>query len=179
MRCGGIQQEPPLLTTTFSLCKQYRYTLHRQLPATLLGNPTTKVAAVLANPSVADEAVNDPTVARFIKFVSRLDCCDLVLLNCFALISTDPDALMKHTDPIGPLNDYYIKRAAGWADKIVVAWGTLGIINGRNLEVLRILKRFEGKLLCLGRTQDGHPRHPLYLRSSTPFEPYSARDMLR
>ena len=33
-----------------------------------------------------------------------------VMLNLFALVSTDPQVMLKHADPIGPLNDHHIVK---------------------------------------------------------------------
>ena len=61
-----------------------------------------------------------------------------------------------------------ILSEAHHADKIVVAWGTHGTFMRRDRAVLDLLKDFD--LYCMGTTNDGHPKHPLYLRSDTELE---------
>ncbi len=152
--------------TTFSDCGKYRYTLYRDNG--LLG--TNNVLFVMANPSIADGKRNDPTTKRALTFANKLDCKAYMAANCFAMIDTDPKGLIHDPDPVGPENDSYIQAAAEWADKIVVAWGTLGLLYGRDQEVLRLLESYD--LLCLGYTKDGHPRFPLYLPDETVPIPY-------
>ena len=53
-------------------------------------------------------------------------------------------------------------------EKIVAAWGAGGKFQARADTVARL---FAGReLWCLGTTQDGHPRHPLYVPGEQPFE---------
>jgi len=147
--------------TTFSDCGIYRYTLYRD--SGLLG--TNNVLFVMANPSIADDSHSDPTTKRALSFAHKLDCNKYLAVNCFALIDTNPEALKHDPDPVGPENDLYIQAAAEWADKIIIAWGTLGVLNGRDQEVLRLLEGYD--LLCLGYTREHHPRFPLYLSART------------
>lgn len=124
-----------------------------------------KVLFIMANPSIAGKKRNDPTTRRALGFASKLDCKFYLAVNCHAMIATDSNELKHDPDPVGPENDSYIQAAAEWADKIVVAWGTLGKLNGRYLEVLRLLEGYD--LLCLGYTEENHPRFPLYLPDET------------
>ena len=46
-------------------------------------------------------------------------------------------------------------------DRIVAAWGVSGAYQARADAVVRLFGKRE--LWCLGTTQAGHPRHPLYV----------------
>ena len=56
-------------------------------------------------------------------------------------------------------------RARAWfdalRDRIVAAWGVSGAYQARADAVVRLFGKRE--LWCLGTTQAGHPRHPLYV----------------
>lgn len=136
---------------------QYRYLLLRTWDATL-----PKVLFVMLNPSTADHEEDDPTIRRCIGFAKKWGFGTLEVVNLFAFRATDPDELKRCTDPIGPDNDMYIRRAALQADRIVLAWGTKGRLFGRDKKVRELLSSFES-VYYLDLSKKGHPRHPLFI----------------
>ena len=116
---------------------------------------------ICLNPSTATETTNDPTVRRIIGYCQRWGFGGLDLFNIFGLRSTDPKGLRDVADPGGPENDRYIREGTERAALIVVAWGDDGAFQHRGAAVLRLLH--DRMLSCLGMTQAGHPKHPLYL----------------
>jgi len=145
----------------------YRYTLRRVwAPA----QPLT--CFLMLNPSTADAMRNDPTVTRCIGFAHRWNAGGLLVGNIFGLRSTDPRALYDAADPIGPDNDRRLVELARAANRVVVAWGVHGVLRGRGAEVARMMASAGIQLVCLGRTKDGHPRHPLYLPAAAEPQPY-------
>lgn len=88
------------------------------------------------------------------------------MLNIFGYRSTDPKKLKDVADPVGPHNDQFILFHDSSTDKTVAAWGVHGVLNGRNEEVTKMLHA----PYCLGKTNGGHPKHPLYLRKDTELE---------
>jgi hypothetical protein len=104
----------------------YRYRLGRQWCEGL------RLATwIMLNPSKADEQLEDPTIRRCIGFSSSWSYKGLTLLtgievvNLFALVSTDPKALLRHPDPIGPENDQAIFDACSESKLVVCAWGSI------------------------------------------------------
>lgn len=159
-------------TAAFSPCALYRYTLSRVWDA-----DKDRVVFCMLNPSTATAEVLDPTVTRCVDFAVAWGYGGLVVVNIFALRSTDPDVLRKAVDPVGPDNDVHLAREA--ADRLVVcAWGNTfsraknPLLSQRASHVLQILRRY-GSVRHLGLTQDGQPRHPLYLKGSTRPQPFS------
>ena len=120
---------------------------------------------LMLNPSVADEQQSDRTVTRCKKYAEGWGYYTLNVCNIFALRSQDRDVLKGHEDPIGSLNDYWIKKTAEQANMIICAWGTYGELRDRGPRVLHMLEE-EGhsdKMFHLGSlTVNGHPTHPLY-----------------
>ena len=148
----------------FSDDQRYRYMLSR------LWDPLkSNVVFILLNPSTADAEANDPTVRRCIGYARDWGHGGLYVLNLYALRSTDPKALKTDPDPVGPLNDFYIRNVI-WRQvgilrletPVVCGWGAQGDSN-RQAKVLNLLKVIGVKPLCLGTTNTGMPRHPLYL----------------
>jgi hypothetical protein len=157
----------------FDPTRAYRYTLHRRWdpepgPMTRSGG---RVCFCLLNPSTADARVLDPTLKRCLGFARRWGFGHMEVVNAFALRSTQPAALKKHPDPVGPGNDRAILRAAKRADLVVVGWGTHATWQGRH-EVLGDLLASVCEPMRWALTKDGHPRHPLYLRSDCAISPY-------
>lgn len=148
----------------FSPNRAYRYYLER------VWNSALPVLAIIGlNPSTADETQDDPTIRRCIAFAKQDGYGAVVMLNLFAYRSTDPKRLPEVYDPIGPHNNNMLRRHTDGRD-VLLAWGTRGGLYARDYAVVGLL---QGKaLLCLGKTKDGHPKHPLYLKSDTSMQPW-------
>jgi hypothetical protein len=137
----------------------HRYNLIREWDAI---NPS--MLFVMLNPSTADAVEDDPTIRRCMGFARRENCGMIEVVNLFAYRATDPKELKKTDTPlVGADNDEIIQLAAEESDIIVCAWGTNGTLNGRNKEVISLLQSVGKPIMCLGKTKDGHPKHPLYL----------------
>jgi len=93
------------------------------------------------------------------------------VVNLFALRATNPSELKRVHDPVGPRNDEILRRTFRHAHTIVLSWGAGGGLLGRDQAVLSMLEHLpsEVDVMCLGRTQQGHPRHPLYIRKTAPL----------
>lgn len=166
----------PILATgaIFSHCESYRYDLYRWLD---LGEYASGeiVTFVMLNPSTADAFAEDPTVRRCLGFAHAWGYEHVHVVNIFAMRSTDPRALKKTDDPVGPLNDHYIRE---WTrpdrvDRVVLAWGGNGKLLGRGDVVLRdILGWRDGRgVYRMGpANKDGTPQHPLYLPNDIKLE---------
>jgi hypothetical protein len=142
---------------TFSPCRTWRYRLWR----TWGRRPS--LAFVMLNPSVADEVENDPTVERCQRRAVAGGYGGVTVVNLFALRSTDPKALYRHADPVGPGNDAEILDVARQAGRVVCAWGAHGKLRGRGARVLALLREAGVEPHALRIGKDGQPGHPLYL----------------
>lgn len=142
----------------------YRYTLWRTWE-----QDRPRILFILLNPSRADAQLDDPTLRRCIGFARAYGYGSVELVNTFAYRATSPRVLTQVADPVGPENDQHISQAAGRAQRIVVAWGALGCLLGRDQAVLSLL---EAPAWCLGLTASNAPRHPLYMRRDAPLVPY-------
>ncbi len=143
----------------------YRYCLWRVFTTT---PPKRIMACIGLNPSTADETTDDPTVYRVQKRARSLGYDALCMLNAFSLRSTDPMLMKRAVEPVGDQNDEWLVRCASISDVVLAAWGVHGEHQGRGEAVRRLIPN----LMCLGVTKDNYPRHPLYLKDSTPLIPY-------
>jgi hypothetical protein len=142
----------------FSECRRYRYALSRTWDAAL-----PIVLFVALNPSTADELVDDATVRRCVGFGQEWGFGSVVIANLFAYRSTDPTILRDVTDPVGPKNDWWLKKLSKRSTLTIAAWGIYGSLMSRDSDVLPKLNNAHH----LGRTRGGQPKHPLYLPKTT------------
>ena len=147
-------------TASISACGRYRYELTRDWA------PGNRLAFVMFNPSTADAEMDDPTVRRCMAFARREGYGGITIANVYAFRAKKPADLFKAEDPFGPDNEETLRRLATDFDVIVCAWGSLGAPNS---VVTAYLRSGRAVLKCLGRTKDGHPRHPLYVRGDQPL----------
>ena len=152
----------------YSECERYRYALTRVWAA-----EERRLLYVMLNPSTATEAQNDPTIERCERRARALGYGGFRAVNLFALRETDPVAMRRAERPVGAGNDAALRDGALWADVVLAAWGVHGTHLGRDAEVLEILRDSGRPLLCLGQTQGGQPRHPLYVAYATAPQPFA------
>lgn len=151
-------------SATFDPTRTYRYKLERRW------GDAAPAVFVMLNPGSADANLDDPTVRRCVAFARHEGCGGLVVVNLFALRVTDPKALRSHADPVGPLNDAFLREARSQGSPVIAAWGAHGSLHGRDEAVARLLAGCD--VQCLGVTKDGHPCHPLYLPGDAPLRAY-------
>lgn len=139
----------------FSDCGRYRYLLTRRWA------PGPEMLFVMLNPSTADAARDDPTIARCTRRAREMGFGGLSVANLFAWRSTDPWQLRTVPDPVGPANDSTLREAADRSAMVVCAWGAGGALFGRAGVVVALLRFGDRPLFHLGLTACGEPRHPL------------------
>jgi hypothetical protein len=151
-------------------CQRYRYQLTRSWDG------TASLPFVMLNPSTADASNDDPTIRRCMSFAKREGAGGIVVANLFAFRATSPSDMKAAADPFGPDNELTLRclaRAAVASSKLIVcAWGTHGDEFGTNLLAMAIFQQEGAQLVCLGKTKDGHPRHPLYVKGDQPLVPF-------
>ena len=137
----------------------YCYTLERTWDCR-----KARVLFIMLNPSDADENIDDRTVIRCGQFADRWGYGGIVVGNLFAYRSPNPGALLHHHDPVGPDNDYHLRRLAKECETVIVAWGNSPGNFPRFQERQAVLKELlKGRMQCLGTNQSGTPKHPLAL----------------
>jgi hypothetical protein len=144
----------------FSGCRQYRYGLWRVWD---INKP--RVMFIGLNPSTADETADDPTIRRCINFAKLWGYGGLYMTNLFAFRATNPKVMMAWREPVGVDNDEALIRYRDKSALIIAAWGACELAIDRGGVVAQLLGT---DLHCLGRTQSGAPRHPLYVKADTP-----------
>lgn len=160
----------PSAGADFSPCGKYRYRMWRYW-----GSGKT-VLWIMLNPSSADSQSLDPTTRRCRDYSTRWGFDGMMVCNLFALVSTDPKAMLAHPEPVGPDNMSVVVREAtsNRCGLVVAAWGSLGYHMNQDRAVWDAMAVNGVGLQCLGTTAGGFPRHPLYVRKDQPrvrYEP--------
>lgn len=154
-------------TAVFNAARTHRYLLTR-----VWDRVVPPAVFLLLNPSTAGAFDVDRTVTRCLGFARREHAGGLTIVNPFALCSTDPTVLADHPNPVGHSNSRFIAEAVQDAAVVIAGWGVHGALHGRDREVVALLAEHNVDLMCLGRNRGGSPKHPLYLPSDQPLEPY-------
>jgi hypothetical protein len=153
----------------FSTCETYRYVLWRiwdlALPIWLFG---------MLNPSNATHDEPDNTVDKQIERARRKNAGGIVVVNSGAVREQDRHKAIKHSDPIGPDNIYWIREAIPLAQVHILAHGADAVKFGGDL-IFREAFR-EIPTVALKVTKNGWPAHPLYLKYNLPLIPFQYQD---
>jgi hypothetical protein len=83
----------------------------------------------------------------------------LLLVNLFSFRATDPAALAKVSDPVGPGTNHWLRRASTESQLLVAAWGNGGQLFERAISVAHLINNTQ----CLGVTAQGHAAAPALL----------------
>ena len=153
----------------YSPCERYRYELTR-----VWAPERGRALFVMLNPSTATEMQNDPTVERCERRARALGFGAFRVCNIFAWRDTDPKAMRRAADPVGPRNDAAIVAGCDWAGTVVCAWGSHGAHLDRGRQVEQLMRGTGATLHHLGLTKAGHPKHPLYIAYAEQPRPWPA-----
>ena len=161
----------------FSSCGRWRFILTRNWDLT---RPV--LVFIMLNPSVASAERDDPTVKRCIEFARAWGYGGIVVVNLFALVSSDPKALPayygEHRLPEAPSDADELRHVVGQCNgrRVVAAWGAHKVIakTGRDKLVLDALAG--RRIYCIG-PRDKFPPHPLYRRGDLRLEVYREGDV--
>lgn len=156
--------------------KQYRYFLSRYCGAS---RSNKSICFVMLNPSKADAFTDDNTIRRCRGFAQTWGYQNLFVVNLFAYRATSPTDLWRAEDPVGPGNDIWLRRTRSASYPVVCAWGYQPKAVDRIRQVASLLPLDQpDRLLCLGTTRDGSPKHPLRLSKALQPVPYDLAGFL-
>lgn len=128
---------------------------------------------VMLNPSKADEKTNDPTVKKCIGFAKTWGFGSVLITNLFPIRSTDPTRL-REPGAFSRFNTGYVRMGVEASQCVVLAWGaSVEFALERDValsSLASVLSEHSARPLCLGVTNNGHPRHPVRLAYATMIE---------
>jgi hypothetical protein len=143
----------------FSDDRQYRYALWR-----IWDESKPLIMFIGLNPSTAAEGTesDDNTIKKVTKVAANNGYGGFYMMNLFAVISTDPDLLLTHPDPLGGNNDALLFYRESCSN-VCFCWGAFKQAKVRAEQV----KRMFSNALCFKKTKSGAPWHPLYCLDKT------------
>lgn len=153
-------REGAVITAKFSDCRRYRYGLREtwdeNLPAVMF---------LMMNPSVANLDHADPTLIRTGTYARVWGFGSQFIGNIHAYRTTDKERLRFTNDPVGPENDATLLAMTSNCRMVVLAYGQPHrTLRPRGAAVVRMLHDAGANLAYLELSQDGTPKHPLYLK---------------
>ncbi|GAB3753891.1 DUF1643 domain-containing protein [Spirosoma pomorum] len=144
-----------------SPCEKYRFTLWR------IWDSTKPLAMIIGlNPSTANATDDDSTIRRCVGFTRTWGFGGFYMMNLFCYRATEPTDMKQAADPIGEGANAWLVDVASKCQRVVFAWGCHGTHLNRDKEIIELFP----DAYCLGKTKEGHPKHPLYLAANTPLE---------
>jgi hypothetical protein len=167
----------------FSGDTRYRYRFWRMWS---LQHPS--MIWIMLNPSTADEQYLDPTVKKCGSYAKAMGYGGFEVYNLFALRSTDPRQLYGEDDPVGEHNLAYLEciptyvadmrfmfpNSTDLVDRsVVAAWGVHGAHRGQGRYWSAWLAAQGVAVYSVGRSKDGHPKHPLYVSLTAKMERFT------
>ena len=168
---GQLPHPLPATGAIFSPCDHYRFALWRVWQPDL-----PRILFIGLNPSTADASQTDPTIRRCLGFAHNWGFGGAFVCNLYAFRTPYRHELAKVANPVGPGNDEWLATMRIYCDEVLFCWGNgPARICFPTLEdrVSAIWERLTLPAFHLGLTKAGNPRHPLYLKASTPRRPYS------
>lgn len=135
--------------------EKYRYLLTRG-PS----DGSDGLGVIMLNPSTADAFVDDPTIRRLMKFAELWGYPQLEVVNLFAYRSPHPKDLETVDDPVGPCNEKFLLGTFR-LKLVLVAWGATQIGRAQIRDVVKMARKRDVTLHCLGVNADGSPIHPM------------------
>lgn len=150
-------------------CGRYRYLLRR-----VWDHKKPRALFIMLNPSTADAAIDDPTIRSCIRLCRALEFGSFEVVNLFAWRATDPDELLSlGIEMIGPRQDKITEAAIIRCDIVICAWGAHQVAaTPRGWELIEKIQEHRPLAYCFGKTKNGSPKHPLYIKTGTPLEAY-------
>ncbi len=155
----------------FSPCGKYRFQLFRVWDET-----KPRIMFIGLNPSTANQATDDPTIRKIVQIANNLGFGSVYMLNCYPLVSTDPNVLNIFRDTAfheveDAMNSRNIEECARLCSEIVFAWGNFDVVRLHARDKEMLAKFPNAKALHINK--NGSPKHPLYCKSNSILIPYN------
>lgn len=142
---------------------------HRYLLRRIWDEEREMICFIGLNPSTANEDENDPTIKSCMRIARNQNAGGIYMVNLFSYITAYPDVLVANfNDAVNPKTNLYIDSSFRACHKIICAWGRWPFAHTRKKEIEHLIAEdpyFENRVYCLGKNQDGSPKHPLYIKS--------------
>ncbi len=144
----------------------YRFALWRFWNYKVASEGNAKfVMFIMANPSMAGAFKDDPTIIRCAKFAQRWGFDGMYIGNLYARIDTHSLFTgLTEKELMGDKIDEWLAIMQNSSALYIAAWGFMG---GYHPERAKVVRAMFPELHHLGLSNEGLPKHPLYLPRDT------------
>lgn len=156
----------------FSECGKYRFSLWR-----IWDIEKPIVMFIGLNPSTANQDTDDPTIRRVRAIARNLRYGGVYMMNCFPLVSTNPDSLKSYDKSIYDqqqwiFNNRKLEQIGNLCKDVIFAWGNFEIVRNEKRDIELSVMFPNAKALHINK--NGSPKHPLYCRADIIPVPFTS-----
>lgn len=152
---------------------------HRYYLSRLWDDKVSKIMFIGLNPSTADELEDDQTVRRLVSFSKSWGFGGFYLTNLYSFIATEPRDMIEYYEGktkvmenrLHKKNMESVLRYGRVCSMTVFCWGASNEGSRQEDHAAKFIRTFKDAY-CFGRTQGGHPKHPLFLASHTQLQKF-------
>lgn len=149
-------------------CGAYRYLLRR-----VWDRSKPRALFVMLNPSTADAKKDDATIRSCIRLSKALGFGSFEVVNLFSFRATKPKDLVAAKTRVGPEQEAITLAALSRCDIVICAWGSHALGRSHSSFLLQTILAHKPAVYCLGMSDSGAPKHPLYLPTGTQLETFA------
>jgi hypothetical protein len=116
---------------------------------------------------------DDPTITRCIRQAERLGAGGVIVMNLFAWVATRRTEIYEVEEPVGADTDAELLNACQGASHVICGWGNDGRHQGRDRQVLELLRAngIRPKALHITKEERAGPSALFGLRSASARHP--------
>jgi len=126
------------------------------------------------NPSTANETGDDPTIRRLYTLTANNGGGGFFMHNLFTLVSAHPEVLYDKeiSELVHPEYADLLASQRRSCKVVVFCWSNIADRPQLQWRTKYFTDLYGADAMCFGKNKGGSPKHPLYLKSTTPHSKF-------